>query len=105
MAQNQVTLKGMIDPQAVCNTIIKKTKRRAKVLSPLPPAEGETVPQVVSAQVCKHLFFQIFRSIYVLEKKELKLTRDLYREIRNKYSVNYLDEWFRSVGRRLWSST
>ncbi|XP_031394819.1 heavy metal-associated isoprenylated plant protein 9 isoform X2 [Punica granatum] len=51
MAQNQVTLKGIVDPQAVCNRIIKKTKRRAKVLSPLPPAEGEPLPQVLPSQV------------------------------------------------------
>ncbi|KAK4786689.1 hypothetical protein SAY86_010522 [Trapa natans] len=51
MAQNQVTLKGIVDPQAVCNTITKKTKRRARVVSPLPPAEGEAVPRVVSSQV------------------------------------------------------
>ena len=38
MAQNQVTTKGIVEPQAVCNKIImKKTRRRSKVLSPLPP--------------------------------------------------------------------
>ncbi|KAJ9174363.1 hypothetical protein P3X46_017391 [Hevea brasiliensis] len=51
MAQNQVTIKGIIEPQAVCNRIMKKTKRRAKVLSPLPEAEGEPMPQVVTSQV------------------------------------------------------
>lgn len=55
MAQNQVTLKGIVDPQAVCNRIIKKTKRRATVLSPLPPADGKAVPQVVPPQVCKRI--------------------------------------------------
>ncbi|WKA07675.1 hypothetical protein VitviT2T_025466 [Vitis vinifera] len=51
MAQNQVTIKGIVEPQAVCNRIMKKTKRRAKVLSPLPEAEGEPMPEVVSSQV------------------------------------------------------
>lgn len=53
MAQNQVTLKGIVDPQAVCNTIMKRTKRRVKVISPvLPAAEGEAATsQVVSSQV------------------------------------------------------
>ncbi|KDP37574.1 hypothetical protein JCGZ_08265 [Jatropha curcas] len=51
MAQNQVTIKGIIEPQAVCNRITKKTKRRAKVLSPLPEAEGEPMPQLVKSQV------------------------------------------------------
>ncbi|KAL5737166.1 hypothetical protein ACOSQ2_031954 [Xanthoceras sorbifolium] len=51
MAQNQVTIKGIVEPQAVCNKIMKKTKRRAKVLSPLPAAEGEPIPDVVTSQV------------------------------------------------------
>lgn len=51
MAQNQVTIKGIVEPQAVCTRIMKKTKRRAKVLSPLPAAEGEPIPDVVTSQV------------------------------------------------------
>lgn len=51
MAQNQVTIKGIVEPQAVCMRIMKKTKRRAKVLSPLPAAEGEPIPDVVTSQV------------------------------------------------------
>uniref|UniRef100_A0A5B7AW89 Putative triadin n=1 Tax=Davidia involucrata TaxID=16924 RepID=A0A5B7AW89_DAVIN len=51
MAQNQVTIKGVVEPQAVCTKIMKKTKRRAKVLSPLPAAEGEPIPEVVNSQV------------------------------------------------------
>lgn len=51
MAQNQVTIKGVVEPQAVCTTIEKKTKRKAQVLSPLPAAEGEPIPQVVASQV------------------------------------------------------
>ncbi|KAG8381611.1 hypothetical protein BUALT_Bualt06G0139500 [Buddleja alternifolia] len=51
MAKNEVTIKGVIEPQAVCNRIMKKIKRRAKVLSPLPEAEGEPIPEVVASQV------------------------------------------------------
>uniref|UniRef100_A0A5B7AXD1 Putative DNA ligase 1 n=1 Tax=Davidia involucrata TaxID=16924 RepID=A0A5B7AXD1_DAVIN len=51
MAKNQVTIKGVVEPQAVCTKIMKKTKRRAKVLSPLPAAEGEPIPEVVNSQV------------------------------------------------------
>ncbi|XP_027109937.1 heavy metal-associated isoprenylated plant protein 9-like isoform X1 [Coffea arabica] len=51
MSQNQVTIKGVVEPQAVCTTIEKKAKRRAQVLSPLPAAEGEPMPQVVASQV------------------------------------------------------
>ncbi|XP_030517748.1 heavy metal-associated isoprenylated plant protein 9-like [Rhodamnia argentea] len=54
MAQNQVTLKGVVDPQVACNMIMKRTKRRVKVISPsLPAAEGEAAaPQLGSSQVC-----------------------------------------------------
>nr|XP_023892079.1 heavy metal-associated isoprenylated plant protein 9 isoform X2 [Quercus suber]POF21599.1 heavy metal-associated isoprenylated plant protein 9 [Quercus suber] len=41
MAKNEVTIKGIVEPQAVCTKIMKKTKRRAKVLSPLPASAGE----------------------------------------------------------------
>uniref|UniRef100_A0A7C9ECV8 HMA domain-containing protein n=1 Tax=Opuntia streptacantha TaxID=393608 RepID=A0A7C9ECV8_OPUST len=51
MAQNQVTIKGVVEPQAVCNIVTKKTKRQAKVLSPLPANEGEPIPEVVTSQV------------------------------------------------------
>ncbi|KAM1142367.1 hypothetical protein ACFX19_042905 [Malus domestica] len=51
MAKNEVTIKGIVQPQAVCNKIMKKTKRIAKVLSPLPAAEGEAIPEVVASQV------------------------------------------------------
>ncbi|XP_019431576.1 PREDICTED: heavy metal-associated isoprenylated plant protein 9-like isoform X2 [Lupinus angustifolius] len=46
MAKNEVTIKGIVEPQAICNTITKKTKRRANVISPLPAAEGEPIPEV-----------------------------------------------------------
>lgn len=50
MAKNEVTIKGIVEPQAVCTKIMKKTKRRAKVLSPLPASEGEPIPEVVISQ-------------------------------------------------------
>ncbi|KAK9994912.1 hypothetical protein SO802_024615 [Lithocarpus litseifolius] len=50
MAKNEVTIKGIVEPQAVCTKIMKKTKRRAKVLSPLPASEGEPIPEVVTSQ-------------------------------------------------------
>ncbi|KAG6714398.1 hypothetical protein I3842_05G200900 [Carya illinoinensis] len=50
-AKNEVTIKGIVEPQAVCMKIMKKTKRRAKVLSPLPASEGEPIPEVVTSQV------------------------------------------------------
>ncbi|KAK9145890.1 hypothetical protein Sjap_005793 [Stephania japonica] len=51
MGLNQVTIKGVVDPQALCNVIEKKAKRRASILSPSPPAEGEPTPQLVTSQV------------------------------------------------------
>ncbi|XP_041016318.1 heavy metal-associated isoprenylated plant protein 9-like [Juglans microcarpa x Juglans regia] len=51
MAKNEVTIKGIVEPQAVCMKIMKKTKRRTKVLSPLPASEGEPIPEVVASQV------------------------------------------------------
>lgn len=51
MTTNQVTIKGVVEPQAVCTTIEKRTRRKAKVLSPLPAAEGEPIPEVVASQV------------------------------------------------------
>ncbi|CAN6466203.1 unnamed protein product [Victoria cruziana] len=52
MVANQVTVKGMVDPQALCARIQRKTKRRASVISPiLPTKEGEDAkPEVVNAQ-------------------------------------------------------
>ncbi|KAK3042050.1 hypothetical protein RJ639_001752 [Escallonia herrerae] len=51
MGLNQVTIKGVVEPQAICNKIMKKTKRRVKLVSPVPAAEGEPVPEVVASQV------------------------------------------------------
>ncbi|XP_043715682.1 heavy metal-associated isoprenylated plant protein 9 [Telopea speciosissima] len=50
MAQNHITIKGIVEPQALCKRIQKKTKRKAKILSPL-PAEGDPLPQFVTSQV------------------------------------------------------
>ncbi|GAU48710.1 hypothetical protein TSUD_303230 [Trifolium subterraneum] len=51
MAKNEVIIKGIVEPQAICNIITKKTKRTAKVISPLPEVEGEPIPEVVTSQV------------------------------------------------------
>ncbi|KAF8379887.1 hypothetical protein HHK36_027352 [Tetracentron sinense] len=51
MAENQVTIRGIVEPQAICTRIQKKTKRRAKILSPLPASEEEPIPEVVASQV------------------------------------------------------
>ncbi|KAL0304507.1 UNVERIFIED_CONTAM: Heavy metal-associated isoprenylated plant protein 9 [Sesamum radiatum] len=51
MAKNEVMIKGVVEPHAVCSRIMNKTKRIAKVLSPLPEAEGAPMPQVVASQV------------------------------------------------------
>ncbi|KAI4384886.1 hypothetical protein MLD38_002976 [Melastoma candidum] len=51
-AQNQVTIRGgQFDPQAVCDRILKKTRRRAKVLSPLlpTPPPDNVKPQIPAA--------------------------------------------------------
>lgn len=57
MAKNEVTIKGVVEPQAVCSRIMKKTKRKAKVLSPLPEVEGEPIPEVVASQVFSISYF------------------------------------------------
>ncbi|XP_037468615.1 heavy metal-associated isoprenylated plant protein 9-like [Triticum dicoccoides] len=44
MPANQVTIKGAVDPQALCDRLRAKTKRDATLISPLPPPpppEGE----------------------------------------------------------------
>ncbi|CAH9140821.1 unnamed protein product [Cuscuta epithymum] len=51
MSTNQVTIKGAVEPNAICTKITNITKRGAKLLSPLPAAEGEPTPEVVSSQV------------------------------------------------------
>ncbi|KAK4273821.1 hypothetical protein QN277_017143 [Acacia crassicarpa] len=51
MAKNEITIKGIVEPQAICDKITKRTRRRAKVISPSPAAEGEPIPEVVTSQV------------------------------------------------------
>ncbi|WOL05747.1 heavy metal-associated isoprenylated plant protein 3 [Canna indica] len=51
MMQNQVTVKGIVDPQVLCSRIQKRTMRNVKVLSPLPPAEGDPKPEDVPPPV------------------------------------------------------
>jgi hypothetical protein len=59
MDKNEVTIKGIAEPQAVCTKIMKRTKRSAKVLSPLPASEGEPIPEVVASQVsCSTLYLE-----------------------------------------------
>ncbi|KAM2730959.1 hypothetical protein EV1_002151 [Malus domestica] len=79
MAKNEVTIKGIVEPQAVCNEILKKTKRKAKVLSPLPAAEGEPIPEVVASQVSGLVTVELEVNMHCeacaeqLKKKILKL--------------------------------
>ncbi|RZB86501.1 hypothetical protein D0Y65_026518 [Glycine soja] len=48
MAKNKVTIKGTVEPYAICNMILKKTKIRAQVISSLLEAgEGEPIPSQV----------------------------------------------------------
>ncbi|KAJ0974472.1 hypothetical protein J5N97_016437 [Dioscorea zingiberensis] len=53
MVKNQVIVKGIVNPQALCSRIEKKTLRKAKVLSPLPPEDGDSAKSevVVASQV------------------------------------------------------
>ncbi|KAK1286507.1 hypothetical protein QJS10_CPB20g01599 [Acorus calamus] len=51
MPINQVTVKGIVDPQAICDRIQNRTSRSARILSPLPPAEGESKPEAPPVQV------------------------------------------------------
>lgn len=55
MAKNEVTIKGVVEPHAICARISKKTKRVAKVLSPLPSAEGELVNSQVPISFTLHV--------------------------------------------------
>ncbi|XP_010262918.1 PREDICTED: uncharacterized protein LOC104601331 [Nelumbo nucifera] len=48
--QNGVEELWIVEPQAVCTRIPKRTKRRAKILSLLPKAEEEPVSEVVTLQ-------------------------------------------------------
>ncbi|KAL6291756.1 hypothetical protein ACE6H2_009266 [Prunus campanulata] len=79
MFKNEVTIKGIVEPQVVCNKIMKKTRRKAKVLSPLPAAEGEPMPEVVASQVSGLVTVELQVNMHCeacaeqLKKKILKL--------------------------------
>lgn len=62
MAQNQVTVKGIVDPQGICDRLRRRTMRNATVISsphPPPQAKGDAAgkedppptPPVVHSQV------------------------------------------------------
>ncbi|MCL7038178.1 hypothetical protein MKW94_025270 [Papaver nudicaule] len=79
MGTNQITVKGIVDPQALCVRIQKKTKRRAKIISPLPASEGEPIPQVVTSQVSGPITVELNVNMHCeacalqLKKKILKM--------------------------------
>ncbi|KAI3918529.1 hypothetical protein MKX01_041849, partial [Papaver californicum] len=79
MGTNQITVKGIVDPQALCVRIQKKTKRRAKIVSPLPATEGEPIPQVVTSQVSGPITVELNVNMHCeacalqLKKKILKM--------------------------------
>ncbi|XP_074294165.1 heavy metal-associated isoprenylated plant protein 9-like [Silene latifolia] len=80
MGQNQVSIKGMVEAEAVCNMIMKKTKRNVKILSPLPSNQGEPVPNLVSSQVSGYNTVELNVNMHCeacagqLKKKILKMT-------------------------------
>ncbi|GAB2221835.1 hypothetical protein Droror1_Dr00013026 [Drosera rotundifolia] len=49
MGKNQVIIRGTMDPQAVCDKITKRTKRKPKLLSPLPPPPADPAPEPAPA--------------------------------------------------------
>ncbi|XP_047326043.1 heavy metal-associated isoprenylated plant protein 9 [Impatiens glandulifera] len=51
METNQVTIKGIVEPQVVCSKLMKRTKRMARVLSPLPVSDDQPIPDIVTSQV------------------------------------------------------
>ncbi|KAK9063117.1 hypothetical protein SSX86_016987 [Deinandra increscens subsp. villosa] len=78
MEKNQVTIKGVVEPQAVCDKITKKTKRVAKVLSPLPAAEGEPIPQIVTSEVPESITVELNVNMHC-EACALQLKRKILR--------------------------
>ncbi|GJN04375.1 hypothetical protein PR202_ga21920 [Eleusine coracana subsp. coracana] len=87
MAQNQVTVKGIVDPQGICDRLRKRTMRNAVVISPPPPpppAEGDAVakeepPPVVHSQVSEVRTVELLVNMHCeacaqqLQKKILKM--------------------------------
>ncbi|KAJ0765035.1 putative heavy metal-associated isoprenylated plant protein [Helianthus annuus] len=78
MEKNQVTIKGVVEPQAVCDKIARKTKRTAKVLSPLPTAEGEPIPQIVTSEVPESITVELNVNMHC-EACALQLKRKILR--------------------------
>ncbi|KAM0043332.1 putative heavy metal-associated isoprenylated plant protein [Helianthus debilis subsp. tardiflorus] len=78
MEKNQVTIKGVVEPQVVCDKIARKTKRTAKVLSPLPTAEGEPIPQVVTSEVPESITVELNVNMHC-EACALQLKRKILR--------------------------
>ncbi|KAL8188545.1 hypothetical protein R6Q57_029833 [Mikania cordata] len=78
MEKNQVTIKGVVEPQVVCDKITKKTKRTAKVLSPLPAAEGEPIPQIVTSEVPESVTIELNVNMHC-EACALQLKRKILR--------------------------
>ncbi|XP_011084582.1 heavy metal-associated isoprenylated plant protein 9-like [Sesamum indicum] len=50
MGKNEVSIKGVVEPESVCSRIMKKTRRRAQLLSPSPQPQGEPMPEFVASQ-------------------------------------------------------
>lgn len=90
MAQNQVTVKGIVDPQGICDRLRKRTMRNAVVIStppPPPPAEGDGTgkedppppPPVVLSQVSEVRTVELLVNMHCeacaqqLQKKILKM--------------------------------
>jgi hypothetical protein len=96
MVQNQVTVKGIVDPQGICDRLRKRTMRNAVVISPPPPpppAEGDAaaaneVPPpplpVVHSQVSEVRTVELLVNMHCeacaqqLQKKILKMRGELF---------------------------
>ncbi|OEL28681.1 hypothetical protein BAE44_0010300 [Dichanthelium oligosanthes] len=91
MAQNQVTVKGIVDPQGICEGLRKRTMRNATVISPPPPpppapteadsaaAVPKEEPVVVRSQVSEVTTVELLVNMHCeacalqLQKKILKM--------------------------------
>ncbi|ERN08115.1 hypothetical protein AMTR_s00018p00066090 [Amborella trichopoda] len=80
MNENQVRVKGIVDPQALCLRIQRKTKRRVRLLSPLPkPEENNSAPEVITSKVSRMTTVELNVNMHCeacsqqLKKKILKM--------------------------------
>ncbi|CAO2152162.1 unnamed protein product [Urochloa humidicola] len=88
MAQNEVTVKGIVDPLGICERLRKRTMRNATVISPpppLPPTEADAAavpkeePVVVHSQVSEVTTVELLVNMHCeacaqqLQKKILKM--------------------------------